>query len=531
MIPKHAPKQIVEYIPCNNPDNQPCFVYEWYNITKDKYYVGYHKGEPFDGYFHSSKDKDFADDFHTCQWRYTIKDFGSDSLMLSLENQILSKANAKDNPKYYNKTNGIPQEFTMPDEELVFDFADQILNSKSLDEIEPVLKSKEDLSNYVEYQARAESLDAEHEKDIKNRIDDSNGAYAQNELLLTVLKDRLWEGKICDLQINGRHSKNAFLKSKTGSYIKVLEIPEEKHRHLSTEEVKLLAIALNPTTKTPRKETQSEDIVKIILDYRLKGLTNKSQTIQSILDRFNLTTYKRRKILNEVNAINYKASTFYGELAGKLKIAIVSTAKYVMPYFLTDFINQNKSVDISIDVTNKNEVVRSLENNEIDFALVSTLPKHLKINSIPLMDNNLFLIGGRQHKLSGKYLSHKEIEQLQLIYREQGSATRGIMEYFIASNKISTYKKMELKSNEALKQAVIAGLGYSIMPLIGIKNELKNGDLQIIPVKNLPMKTVWNLIWLNSKNLSPAAKGFIENIKEHKNNIMKNHFNWFEEYL
>ena len=242
-------------------------------------------------------------------------------------------------------------------------------------------------------------------------------------------------------------------------------------------------------------------------------------------------TLAAEKILNEVNAINYKASTFYGELAGKLKIAIVSTAKYVMPYFLTDFINQNKSVDISIDVTNKNEVVRSLENNEIDFALVSTLPKHLKINSIPLMDNNLFLIGGRQHKLSGKYLSHKEIEQLQLIYREQGSATRGIMEYFIASNKISTYKKMELKSNEALKQAVIAGLGYSIMPLIGIKNELKNGDLQIIPVKNLPMKTVWNLIWLNSKNLSPAAKGFIENIKENKNNIMKNHFNWFEEYL
>ncbi len=90
---------------------------------------------------------------------------------------------------------------------------------------------------------------------------------------------------------------------------------------------------------------------------------------------------------------------------------------------------------------------------------------------------------------------------------------------------------MELKSNEALKQALVAGLGYSIMPLIGIKNELKNGDLQIIPVKNLPMKTVWNLIWLNSKNLSPVAKGFIENIKENKNNIMKNHFNWFEEYL
>jgi hypothetical protein len=310
MIPEYVSKQIKEYIPCNNPDNQPCFVYEWYNINKDKYYVGYHKGEPFDGYYHSSKDKEFADDFQTCEWRYTIKDFGSESLMLSLENQILSKAKAKDNPKYYNKTNGIPQEFMLPDEELVYDFANQILNTKSLDEIQPVLKSKEDLSNYVEYQARAVSLNADHEQDIKNRIDDSNGAYAQDELLITVLKDRLWEGKVCDLQINGRHSKNAFLKSKTGSYINVLEIPEEKHRHLSTEEVKLLALALNPTTKTPMEESQPEDIVKLIYDFRLRGLTNKSQTIQSILDKFHTTSYRRRKILNEVNEmINEKTST------------------------------------------------------------------------------------------------------------------------------------------------------------------------------------------------------------------------------
>jgi DNA-binding transcriptional LysR family regulator len=232
-----------------------------------------------------------------------------------------------------------------------------------------------------------------------------------------------------------------------------------------------------------------------------------------------------------VNAINYKALSFQGELAGKLKVAIVSTAKYVMPYFLTDFINQHKGVELSMDVTNKVEVVRSLENNEIDFAMVSTIPKHLKINRIQLMDNKLYLVGGKQYKATGKQLSNKEIEQLPLIYREQGSATRNKMEYFIASNKISTYKKMELKSNEALKQAVIAGLGYSIMPLIGIKNELKNGDLQIIPVANLPMTTDWNLIWLKSKNLSSIAKSFITTINENKEDIIKTHFDWFDEYL
>jgi len=242
-------------------------------------------------------------------------------------------------------------------------------------------------------------------------------------------------------------------------------------------------------------------------------------------------TRAAEKILKEVNDINYKALSFQGELAGKLKIAIVSTAKYVMPYFLTDFINQHKGVELLMDVTNKAEVIKSLEKNEIDFAMVSTIPKYLKINRIQLMDNKLYLIGGKQYKSTGKAISIKEFEQLPLIFREQGSATRNKMEFFLASNKISTYKKMELKSNEALKQAIVAGLGYSIMPLIGIKNELNNGDLQIIPVKKLPMKTNWNLIWLNSKKQSSIAKSFIENINENKEKITKNHFNWLYEHL
>ena len=241
-------------------------------------------------------------------------------------------------------------------------------------------------------------------------------------------------------------------------------------------------------------------------------------------------TKTAENILNEVKSINYKALSFQGELAGKLKIAIVSTAKYVMPYFLTDFINEHKGVDLSMDVTNKAEVVRSLENNEIDFAMVSTIPKHLKINRIQLMDNKLYLVGGKQYKSKGKPITTKEFEQLPLIYREQGSATRNKMEYFIASNNISTYKKMTLKSNEALKQAIVAGLGYSIMPLIGIKNELKNGDLQVIPVKKLPMTTNWNLIWLKSKNLSTIAKHFVDTINENKDDIIKTHFDWFESY-
>jgi len=235
-----------------------------------------------------------------------------------------------------------------------------------------------------------------------------------------------------------------------------------------------------------------------------------------------------KKILNEVNAINYKALSYQGELAGKLKIAIVSTAKYVMPYFISQFITNNRGIDLIMDVTNKAEVIKALENNEVDFAMVSTIPKKLKVNRIELMQNRLYMIGNKDYKLKGKQLSYSEFQKLPLIYREQGSATRLAMEQFIESRKISTYKKMELTSNEALKQAVISGLGFSIMPLIGNKNAIGNGDLQIIPVAGLPIVTNWNLIWLSSKNLSNIAKEMIIHITENKKSVIDKHFKWLE---
>jgi DNA-binding transcriptional LysR family regulator len=104
------------------------------------------------------------------------------------------------------------------------------------------------------------------------------------------------------------------------------------------------------------------------------------------------------------------------------------------------------------------------------------------------------------------------------------------MEKFIMRNKLPVVKKMELTSNEAVKQAVIAGLGYSIMPLIGIKNELMNGQLQIIRVKDFPIKSTWYLIWLKDKKLSPAASAYLSHVRKEKENITRERFEWYEKY-
>ena len=232
------------------------------------------------------------------------------------------------------------------------------------------------------------------------------------------------------------------------------------------------------------------------------------------------------KILNEVHAINYKTMAFKGQLTGRLKISVVSTGKYVIPYFLSDFLKQNQGVELLLDVTNKNKVLKNLEKNEVDFSLVSVLPETLQIEKIELMPNTLYLIANIDQKIGNEIQDKRIIENLPIIYREQGSGTRYIMEKFIENNQLTVPKKMVLTSNEAIKQAVLAGLGCSIMPIIGVKNELNNGSLQIIPVKGLPIQSNWNLIWLKGKKFSPVAQAYIKFIEEETARIIEQKFNW-----
>ncbi|WP_421829423.1 LysR substrate-binding domain-containing protein [Larkinella sp.] len=235
-------------------------------------------------------------------------------------------------------------------------------------------------------------------------------------------------------------------------------------------------------------------------------------------------------ILNEVYAINYKTLAYKGQLTGRLKISVVSTGKYVMPYFLTDFIKQHPGIELVLDVTNKSKVISSLENNEVDFSLVSVLPNQLAISQIELMQNKLYLVGSRETDVGPKPYTMRLFETIPLIYREAGSGTRLVMERYLENSGLTVLKKMELTSNEAVKQAVIAGLGYSVMPLIGIKNELENGQLRIIPVENFPIKSVWSLIWLSHKKMSPAAGMYLTYVKKQKDAIIRERFNWFENY-
>jgi DNA-binding transcriptional LysR family regulator len=223
-------------------------------------------------------------------------------------------------------------------------------------------------------------------------------------------------------------------------------------------------------------------------------------------------------IISEIDNINYRSQNFKNNLAGHLRISIVSTGKYIMPYFLSDFLKNNVNIDLTMDVTNKSKVIQSLLDNEIDFALVSILPDDIQVEKFNLIPNELYLVGNKE--VGPDIKIEEQLASTPFIFREKGSGTRQVMEKFIAKNKIKIKKKLELTSNEAVKHAIISGLGFSIMPLIGIRNEIQNGLLKIIPIKGLPLKTTWQLIWLKEKRLTPIAESYLKYLELEKKNII-----------
>jgi len=226
------------------------------------------------------------------------------------------------------------------------------------------------------------------------------------------------------------------------------------------------------------------------------------------------------RIIEEMNVLQFKTKEYEGRLSGRLKISSASTGKYVIPFFLSDFLKNNPAVDLLLDVTNRSRVIESLKNNEIDFALVSILPEELEVEEEILVENKLYLVNGT-----------KQIEQPELlIYREKGSATRFEMESYFNDTKGLKRKKLELTSNEAVKQAVLAGLGSSILPLIGIKNELLDGSLQVVKRPGLPLKTQWRLIWLKNKKKSAVMNAYLEYVRGSKQTLLNEHFSWYLNY-
>lgn len=231
-----------------------------------------------------------------------------------------------------------------------------------------------------------------------------------------------------------------------------------------------------------------------------------------------------RRIKQEMNEITHTVNQHKGLLTGSINISVVSTAKYIIPYILKPFMDLHPGIKISIDVSNKNTVLDGLSKNRTDFSLISVLPEDIQLETVELMENRLYLTGPQDYKPS--LSKPKDLEKVTLLFREKGSATRKAMENYLKSKNVNVGTSMHLVSNEAIKQTINAGIGFSIMPLIGLRTALITEKLKIYPLAGLPIITKWNLVHLKGKSLSPAQKALIQFINNNKTQMVKEHFDW-----
>jgi len=219
----------------------------------------------------------------------------------------------------------------------------------------------------------------------------------------------------------------------------------------------------------------------------------------------------QKKIKNELKVLEMALDELKGVMKGRLSIVVVSTAKYFMPYILGEFRNESPQVQISLKVTDRIEVTSQLKDNECDLAVFSQLPDGVPVEYIEFLSNPLVVAASPKLDIAKKKkISWKELEKYDFLIRETGSGTRLVMESLLRKEKINPKIVMELSTNEAVKQAIMAGIGISLVSRYSLTNEEIMGKISVLNVEGLPYVNSWKLVYPKGKKLSPVARSFIE---------------------
>ncbi|HET9594219.1 MAG TPA: LysR substrate-binding domain-containing protein [Anaeromyxobacteraceae bacterium] len=195
--------------------------------------------------------------------------------------------------------------------------------------------------------------------------------------------------------------------------------------------------------------------------------------------------------------------------AGRVAIAVVSTAKYFAPRLLALFSRRHPGIELRLAVHNREAVLRLLLENEVDLALMGTPPRQLETTAFPFARHPLVVIAAPDHPLAGqRRIAVEALAREPFLVREPGSGTRAAMERFFAEHGAAPAATTEISSNETIKQAVMAGMGLGFISQHAIGLELATGHLVLLHVAGLPVMRAWNVVHRAEKRLAPAAQAF-----------------------
>lgn len=224
-----------------------------------------------------------------------------------------------------------------------------------------------------------------------------------------------------------------------------------------------------------------------------------------------------RETVEAVERLEMRLADMQGLKKGKLRIAIVTTAKYLIPRLLGEFCTRYPGIEAALTVTNREKLLARLAENADDLVILGTPPEHLDVVARPIADNPLVVVARQDHPLAGrKKIPLKRIAEEPFILRELGSGTRLTIERHFASHGLSPRIRMELGSNEAIKQAIAGGLGISVLSGHSLALEGNQGPLQTLEVAGFPLMRKWYVSYPAGKHLSVVAEAFLAHLLAHR---------------
>lgn len=204
------------------------------------------------------------------------------------------------------------------------------------------------------------------------------------------------------------------------------------------------------------------------------------------------------------------ADNMRGLRKGCLRLSCVTTAKYFVPRLLGPFCERHPGIDIRLEICNRDGIVERLARNDDDLYVMSVPPQHLDIACHPFLDNPMVAVAPASHPMVGRApITLAQLGAQRILSRERGSGSRMAIERHFREHGVEFMPKMEIGSTEAIKQAVIAGLGVTLMPLHAILMDPMTGQLAMLEVETLPIPGAWFAVHPGNRRLSIVAQAFL----------------------
>jgi len=221
-----------------------------------------------------------------------------------------------------------------------------------------------------------------------------------------------------------------------------------------------------------------------------------------------------RSMLDEWTAFEQHVDGIKGMTRGRLRLSVVSTAKYFVPRLLGTFCAAFPDIDIALEVLNRDGVLRRLRDNLDDLYIMSMPPEDLELERHAFLANPLDVVASSSHPLVGRErILLNELAPLRFILREKGSGTRLACDRHFKALGFRPDVRMELGSNEAIKQAVAASLGLGVLSRHALGERPAEEHLVSLPVEGFPVQSNWWTLYRKGKKLSPVASAFLQHLE------------------